>query len=67
MLSKKTTQELVEKFYFDCLEFWQRENVEDAKGLAIKDCENITRNPFSPNGELLDAEAKAEVIEKLKA
>ena len=70
MLNAKETKRLLKEFAWDCYSFWSNElnTDEDSKvwPKVIMDLECVTHNPFSPKGELLDAEAKAEFIKNLK-
>ena len=54
------TVEVLIAAYQDCERFWIREgkSQEEAKMLARKDIEGMTTNPFSPNGETLNEEAR---------
>lgn len=64
MLGYKETHDIVRAFYVDCVRFWKQEGkgVQEAHRLAKKDLEAITTNPFSPRGELLNPEAKADFL-----
>lgn len=68
MLGYKETYDIVKAFYIDCVKFWtqQGENVHEAHNMAKKDLEAITTNPFSPRGELLNPEAKADFLKWYK-
>ena len=70
MLNKKETKRLLKEFAWSCYEFWANElNTDDDKEVwpnVIKDLEATNNDPFNPQGELLDAEAKAEFIKQLK-
>lgn len=70
MLNKKETKRLLKEFAWSCYEFWANElNTDDDSKVwpnVIKDLEATNNDPFSPQGELLDAEAKAEFIKELK-
>lgn len=58
--------EVLEKFYKNCLEFWKREGVENAKEMAIKDVERITTNPFIPkNSPPIDVDVKEQFIKSI--
>ena len=64
MLNKKETQKILEEFFIDCLKYWRSvlNDERTAFKRAISDVECITRNPFSPQGELLNEEAKIEFV-----
>ena len=70
MLSSKETKKLLKGFTWECYEFWSNElDTDDDKEVwpnVIKDLEATDNDPFSPQGELLDAEAKAEFMKELK-
>lgn len=70
MINAQETKILLKEFTWDCYEFWgnELETDDDAKvwPRVIKDLECVTEDPFSPKGDLLDAEAKAEFIKNLK-
>lgn len=70
MLNAEETKKLLKEFAWECYEFWANElNTDDDKEVwlkAIKDIEEVTHNPFTPQGDLLDVEAKAEFIKQLK-
>ena len=58
--------EVLERFYKNCLEFWEREGVDNAKEMAIKDVERITTNPFIPkNAPNIDEIEKQEFIKSI--
>ena len=70
MVNAKETKELLTRFAWDCYEFWANElgTDDDIKvwPRAIKDVEGVNHNPFTPQGDVLDADAKAEFINQLK-
>ena len=70
MLNKKETKRLLKEFAWSCYEFWANElNTDDDKEVwpkVIRDLECTNHNPFSPQGEELDKDAKAEFIKQLK-
>lgn len=70
MLNAKETKKLLKEFAWEYYEFWANEletdNDKEVWPNVIKDLEGTNHDPFSPQGELLDAEAKAEFIEQLK-
>ena len=70
MLNANKTKKLLREFSWQCYEFWANElDTDDDKEVwmkAIKDIEEVSHDPFSPKGDLLDVEAKAEFIERLK-
>ena len=70
MLNKKETKRLLKEFAWSCYEFWSNElNTDDDKEVwpkVIRDLECTNHNPFNPQGEELDKDAKAEFIKELK-
>ena len=70
MVSAPETKGILKEFAWDCYEFWAKELETDNDTLVwpkvLMDLECITHDPFSPKGDLLDAEAKAEFIKNLK-
>ena len=70
MLNAKETKKLLKEFSCECYEFWANEletnNDKEVWPRAIKDLEDTNHDPFSPQGELLDAETKAEFMKELK-
>ena len=70
MLNAKETKKTLKAHTWSCYEFWANElETDDDKEVwpnVIKDLEATNHDPFSPQGELLDAEAKAEFMKELK-
>lgn len=68
MMNFIATVEVMIEAYQNCVDHWLREGVqeEEAKRLARKDIEGMTTNPFSPNGELLNEEARIGFIRALE-
>lgn len=70
MLSKQETQLVLEKFFKDCNNYWLRsgycKDEREAFVNALDDIKTLRRDPFSPSGEELDYEAKAEFIKYRK-
>ena len=60
MLNNKETQSVLGQFFNACLKFWWSAGKDQrtAWELSIKDIEGLTTDPYSPQGELLDVEAK---------
>lgn len=52
--------------YAECLKFWERENVPNPKQEALNDIERMTTNPFKPQGEPLNKQAKSDFIKSAK-
>lgn len=70
MINAQETKRLLKEFAWSCYEFWANELDTDNDALVwpkvLMDLECVTHDPFSPKGDLLDAEAKAEFIKNLK-
>ena len=70
MINAQETKRLLKDFTWECYEFWANElETDDDKDVwhrVIVDLEGCKHDPFKPQGELLDAEAKAEFIKRLK-
>lgn len=64
MLNKQETQLALEQFFKDCENFWKRIGADEREAFesAVEDVKRITTDPFSPRGDKLDPEAKAEFI-----
>lgn len=70
MINAQETKRLLKEFKWDCYSFWANHLETDDNDKiwpkVIMDLECVTHDPFSPKGDLLDAEAKAEFIKNLK-
>lgn len=70
MLSKQETQLVLEQFFGDCNNYWLRsgycKDEREAFENALDDIKTLRRDPFSPCGEELNQEAKAEFIKYRK-
>ena len=70
MINAQETKRLLKEFSWDCYEFHANDlrTDDDSKvwPLVIKDLEATDNDPFSPQGELFDSEAKKDFIEQLK-
>ena len=70
MLSKQETQSVLEKFFKDCNNYWLRsgycKDEREAFENALDDIKVLRRDPFSPSGEELNQETKAEFIKYRK-
>ena len=70
MLNANKTKKLLREFTWQCYEFWANEldtdNDKEVWQRVIADVEECKHDPFSPQGELLDMDAKAEFIKQLK-
>lgn len=56
MLNEKETQLIIEDFFKECLLFWIRtiDDGREAFKKAIRDIEELTRDPNEPCGKLVD-------------
>ena len=64
MLTAKETELAMERFFNDCVNFWNRILHDERKAFeaALEDTKKITTNPFSPRGDKLDPETKLNFI-----
>ena len=64
MLSKHETQLALERFFKECEDFWRRTGMDEREAFesALDDTKRVRTDPFSPRGDKLDPEAKAEFI-----
>ena len=64
MLSKHETQLALERFFKECEDFWRRTGMDEREAFegALDDTKRVSTDPFSPRGDKLDLEAKAEFI-----
>lgn len=63
-MTYQQTYEVLEKFYEDCVKFWERENHEYPKVQALVEVSNLKYNPFSPLGREINGFAKVDFIRK---
>lgn len=56
MLNEKETELIIEGFFKECLEFWNRTvtDTREAFKRAIRDIEELTHDPYEPCGKLID-------------
>lgn len=68
MIGKKETIDLLDRFFEDCLAFWlsQGKDNQEAFELALNETSQITYDPFTPMGDLLDPDVQREYINKMK-
>lgn len=68
MLTVQETVKVLLPFYEDCVKFWVREGKTQSAAIqmALQDIENISTNPFEPNGDWLNQEAKQYFIEYIE-
>lgn len=64
MVNQKDTMYLLERFFGKSFEFWINEGKDDREAFesALDETKGISTNPFSPQGDKLDPEAKAKFI-----
>ena len=55
MLNERETQLIIEGFFKECLAFWNRTitDTREAFKKAIRDIEELTRDPYEPCGKLI--------------
>lgn len=60
MLTAKETELIMDKFFGECVRFWQMQGNDERKAFenAIEDIERLKHDPYVPRGELLDEETK---------
>lgn len=67
MLPYDKSYKLIEQFYYECLAFWKREGEgAQAYELAKLDVEAVLTNPFDPQGDYLDPQAKKDFFNEPK-
>lgn len=68
MLNEKETQLIIEGFFKECLEFWNRTKTDsrEAFQMAIKDIEYLTRDPYEPCGKLIDVTTRDKFVKYRK-
>ena len=68
MLNYDQTYKILGEFFNACLKFWWSagKDKRTAWEWAIRDVEGITKDPYSPQGELLNVEAKTLFIKYKK-
>ena len=70
MINTRETKRLLKNFVWECYEFHANDlrTDDDSKvwPKVIIDLESTDNDPFNPQGELLDVEAKKDFIEQLK-
>jgi hypothetical protein len=56
VLNEKETELIIEGFFKECLEFWNRTatDTREAFKRAIRDIEELTHDPYEPCGKLID-------------
>lgn len=70
-LTAEETKQILDNFYVECLNFWQREanrdykiKKEDVEKIALRDVKCIKRDPTVPWGRYLDVTAKEEWVQE---
>lgn len=68
MLTVQETVKVLLPFYEDCVKFWLREGKTKSAAvqMALQDIESISTNPFEPNGDWLNQEAKHYFMEYIE-
>lgn len=64
MINAQETQLILQQFFMECLNFWQRSlsDKREAFQYAIDDVKNIKKDPYSPQGQELDLEVKERFV-----
>jgi hypothetical protein len=64
MLNEKETNKILEEFFYECVAFWNRTINDTCEAFknAIRDIEELNRNPYDPCGKLLNVIAKDKFI-----
>lgn len=63
----KEHYKVLERFYADCLKFWEREKVENPKEKALADLKQVVFHPFiARNAPFIDIVAKKAFIKTLE-
>ena len=67
-LTIQETVKVLLPFYEDCVKFWLREGKTKsvAVQMALQDIESLNTNPFEPNGDWLNQEAKFYFMEYIE-
>lgn len=64
MKNYNQTMEILESFYDECVEYWNKQNSKVSTLNAIQDILNLENDPYSPNGAKLDKFAITDFIDK---
>lgn len=68
MLGAKETETILERLFGECLRYWEGQTQDERKSfeLAIQDVEGVTHDPYSPQGDELDAKTKRKFLKYRK-
>ena len=70
MIEAQETKKLLKEFAWECYEFHANDLGTNDDTLVwpkvLMDLEGVIHDPFSPQGDLLDVEAKTEFVRELK-
>ena len=64
MLSERESELVLEKFFNECLRYWDTQNYDerDAFRLALEDIKRIKHDPYVPAGKPINLKAKENFI-----
>ena len=64
MLNERETQLIIERFFQECIVFWNRNktNSREAFKMAIRNIECLTHDPYEPCGKLIDIATRDKFI-----
>ena len=68
MLNEKETELIIERFFKECLAFWNR-TITDTREVfkrAIRDIETLTHDPYEPCGKLIDISTRDKFVKYRK-
>ena len=65
VMTIKETMAILFSFHDECVKYWLHEGKphSEAMNLALQDIEGLSTNPYDPNGDWLDQEAKLHFME----
>ena len=68
VLNEKETELIIERFFRECLAFWNRNKTDsmEAFKMAIRDIEELTHDPYDPCGKLIDVPTRDKFIKYRK-
>lgn len=68
MLSPKETESILERLFGECLRYWEGQTQDERKAfeLAIQDIEEISHDPYTPQGDKFDEETKKKFLKYRK-
>lgn len=68
MLNERATELIIERFFKECLAFWNRTitDTREAFKKAIRDIEELTCDPYEPCGKLIDISTRDRFVKYRK-